>query len=194
MTDSNDRNHISESILIKYPQTGFKPVPMCENSVTPNASGLKIFQNSDSPNINVLEQQAPRPASSNTLSQSSLQLKAQPRKMIDTISISPKAGIKCYGVNYKFCNLRSDDIGKKTVEKITNLTKEEWLWTGESAYCICTHHVEQHWTVRDRNGSVRNIHCHGSEEQCNCELFRTRSIRLSHSNYDEIVTEGFEYV
>lgn len=40
-------------------------------------------------------------------------------KKIDTISISPKPRIKCYAVNHKTCN---DDVGKKPIEKITNLT------------------------------------------------------------------------
>lgn len=79
-------------------------------------------------------------------------------------------------------------------EKTSKPTKQEWLWTGESTYCICTHHVVHHCTAHDRNGSVINIHCHGSEKRCNCELFRTRSVRLSTSNYDEIVTEGLVYV
>lgn len=112
-------------------------------------------------------------------------------KKIDTISISPKPRIKCYAVNHKTCNLWfDDDVGKKPIEKITNLTQEKWLWTGESTYCTCNHHVEQHCTVRDRMNSVTNIHCHGSKGRCNCELFIPCSIRLSCSNCYQMVTEG----
>ena len=101
--------------------------------------------------------------------------------MADTISISTRHGIKCYGKDIKVYDTCSY-TAKTTRRKINQLTGDGWLWTEESVDCICTHHVEQHCTVRDRNGSVLSIHCHGNNERCNCELFRTRSIRLLHGN------------
>ncbi len=115
-------------------------------------------------------------------------------EMTDTISISPKPKIKCYAGNNKLCNMLFYGNTKTTLEKIKKLLDEGRLWTGESVYCICTHHVVQHCTVRDHNGSVIIIHCHGNEESCNCELFRTRSVRLSHSYYRKTGTEGLDIV
>jgi hypothetical protein len=103
--------------------------------------------------------------------------------MADTISISPSPEIKCYGGNIKLCHALYYDSAKTTPKMMKNITDEERLWTGESAYCVCTHHVVHHCTVRDLNGSVINIHCHGDEARCNCEFFRTRSIRLSYNSY-----------
>lgn len=37
---NNSSNHISESILIQYFKMGFKLVPICDDGVTPNVSGL----------------------------------------------------------------------------------------------------------------------------------------------------------
>jgi hypothetical protein len=78
---------------------------------------------------------------------------------------------------------------KTTLEKLRRLTDEELLWTGESVYCICSRHVAQHCTDGDQYGHEITVHCHGSYERCNCEGFRTRSIRLSHSNCYKMVTE-----
>ena len=192
MTDSNDSNHISESILIKYHQTGFKPVPMCENGVTPNVSGL-IFQISDSPNIKALEQQVARPASSNTQSQYQSSQQHECCKMANTIAISPKPGIKCCARNNKFCDTQFHSTAERTLEKFQKLTNEEWFWTGEYPYCICAHHVEQHCTIHDRYNRIVAIHCHGNNESCNCELFRTLCIRLdlleSNSNCNTLPSE-----
>ena len=74
-----------------------------------------------------------------------------------------------------------------TLKKINQLSGDKHLWTGESINCICTHHVEQHCTIRD--GRDITIHCHGSDKHCNCEDFRTHSILLSHSNCYKMVTE-----
>lgn len=74
--------------------------------------------------------------------------------------------------------------------KHSNRLTEEWLWTGESVYCICTHHVEHHNTVRDRYGRLMTIYCDsrsGINENCSCRLFRPRSMKInSHQN---ILTE-----
>jgi hypothetical protein len=83
--------------------------------------------------------------------------------MTDTISVSSKPGIKCYAGNHKICETRFDDTAEETLEKVRKLT-EDWLWTGESPQSICTHHVEQHCTLRDQCGRVVNNHCHGSNE------------------------------
>jgi hypothetical protein len=102
--------------------------------------------------------------------------------MTDTISISSKPRIKCFVGNNKLCNTLSYVTANVTLEKVRNLTEEEWLWTDESAFCICTHHVEQHRTVRDQYGRVITIYCHsrsGNNENCNCGLFRTRSIKIN---------------
>jgi len=110
-------------------------------------------------------------------------------------TISSKHEIKCFPENIKLCKTLFYDTVQGKLEKIRKLTEEERLWTGESAYCICTHHVEQHCTVRNRYGRRMTIHCHGSDERCNCELFRTRSIVLgSHSNNDKTMTEDLESV
>lgn len=41
---NNSSNHISESILIQYFKMGFKLVPICEDGVTPNVSGLLTLE------------------------------------------------------------------------------------------------------------------------------------------------------
>lgn len=109
--------------------------------------------------------------------------------MADPISISTNHGIKCYGGDIKLFDTCSF-TAKSTLKKINQLTGDEHLWTGESVDCICTHHVEQHCTVRDKNGREITIHCHGNDERCNCDNFRTCSIRLSHSNGYKMVTES----
>ena len=88
--------------------------------------------------------------------------------MANTISISPKPGIKCFPAN---------------------VTYEEILWTGESIQCVCNHHIEQHCT-RDHCDQTINSHCHGNNELCNCKYFMAHSIRLSHSNAYKMVTKG----
>jgi hypothetical protein len=108
--------------------------------------------------------------------------------MANTVSISPKPGIKCYAG--KLCDTLLYTTAKTTPENIRKLTNEDLLWTGESVYCICSHHVEQHSTVRDQYGCELAILCHGNNGSCNCTLFRTCSIRLSHSNCYKMVTEG----
>jgi hypothetical protein len=118
-------------------------------------------------------------------------------RMVDTSSISPKPGIKRYVGNNMFSEARFDDTAEETLEIVWKLTEKDWLWTGESVYCICTHHVEKHCTFRDKYGRVITIHCHGSEERCNCELFRTYSIRIDlieDNYYHKTVTEGLDIV
>ena len=112
-------------------------------------------------------------------------------------TISSKPGIECFPENIKLCETLFYDTAQRKLEKIRKLTDEELLWTGESAYYICTHHVEQHCTVRNGYGRGITIHCHGSEERCNCELFRTYSIRIDliGDNFcHKIVTEGLDIV
>jgi hypothetical protein len=109
--------------------------------------------------------------------------------MANITSILPKPKIKCYVRDNMICEIQLDDTAVETLEKVKELTEKERLWTGESTYCICTHHVRQHCTIRDRYGYKITIHCHGSDECCNCEGFRTFSIRLSHSNCYRMVTE-----
>lgn len=136
----------------------------------------------------VIERRVARPARSKTSSQNQPFQRYGSYYMADTISISTKDGIKCYAGNIKLCDTCSY-AANASLRKVNQLTGEERLWTGESVHCICTHHVEQHCTIRDRNGSVISIHCHGSDERCNCEDFRTSSIRLSHSSCYKMVTE-----
>jgi hypothetical protein len=117
--------------------------------------------------------------------------------MANTTSILPKPEIKCYVRDNMICEIQLDDTAEETLEKVKKLTAKEWLWTGESVYCICTHHVEKHCTFRDKYGHVISIHCHGSEERCNCELFRTYSIRtdlIGDNCHHKTVTEGFDIV
>ena len=69
-----------------------------------------------------------------------------------------------------------------TLKHSNKLTEDEWLWTGESVYCICTHHVEHHYTVRDRYGHLMTVYCDSrsdSNEKCNCRLFRPRSMKIN---------------
>jgi hypothetical protein len=99
--------------------------------------------------------------------------------MADTTSISPKPGIKCYVGDNKLCNRQSYNTANTTLEKIRNLTDADWLWTKESAYCTCTHHVIYHCTIYDKYGLVVAIHCHGNNERCSCEHFRTQRLRIA---------------
>lgn len=76
-----------------------------------------------------------------------------------------------------------------------------WLWTGESPHCVCTHHVDQHCTIRDLCGDVRTIHCHGTNDDnksCNCKLFTPHCIRIDsfyfNSNDRVVLAEGSEHV
>jgi hypothetical protein len=65
--------------------------------------------------------------------------------------------------------------------KHKSFVKNSWLWTGESTYCICTHHVGQHCTIRDQSDHVIAIHCHGTDgnsKHCSCGLFRAHCIRI----------------
>jgi hypothetical protein len=48
----------------------------------------------------------------------------------------------------------------------------EYLWTGECALCICTHHVSEHCTHCYK--STRLFHCHSCNE---CTGFIPRSIK-----------------
>jgi hypothetical protein len=79
--------------------------------------------------------------------------------MADITSISPEPEIKCYVEDNKLCNTNSYNTAKKTLEQIGNLTDVDWLWTKESAHCICTHHVVYHCTIHDKSGLVISIHC-----------------------------------
>jgi hypothetical protein len=102
-------------------------------------------------------------------------------RMAETITISSKPEIKCYAENKTLF----DDTANTTLEKFRNLTDEEWLWTGQSVHCICTHHVEQHHTIRDPYGYVVTIYCNSrsnNNENCYCELFRPRSMKMSYQN------------
>jgi hypothetical protein len=94
--------------------------------------------------------------------------------MTDTTSISYKPRIKCYVRN----NLLYDTTEEK-LDKVRKLADEEWLWTGESVYCICTHHVERHCTIRNKYDLAVTIHCHGDNELCSCEHFRPQMMRRS---------------
>lgn len=105
--------------------------------------------------------------------------------MADTISISPKPGIKCYVRDNMLCETRFDDTVEETLEKVRKVTEEEWLWTGESVYCICTHHVEQHCTIHGKHGFAVTIHCHGDNELCSCEHFRAQRLRIT--NEEEVI-------
>jgi hypothetical protein len=58
------------------------------------------------------------------------------------------------------------------------LIAEEWLWTGESVHCVCSHRVEVHCTIRNKYGLAVNIHCHGENGLCTCEHFMTRKFRI----------------
>ncbi len=98
--------------------------------------------------------------------------------MTDTVSILSKPGIKCYAWDNQLCNALFYDTAQGKLEKIRKSTKEEWPGTGESANCICTHHVDRHCTARDRYGHVVTIYCNGNSERCNCGLFRPCSMRI----------------
>ena len=72
-----------------------------------------------------------------------------------------------------------DGTEGQTIEKVRKLTEEKWLWTGDSVYCIYTHHVEDHCTIRDKCDFVVTIHCHGNNELCSCEHFRRQRLRIA---------------
>jgi hypothetical protein len=93
--------------------------------------------------------------------------------MADITSITPKPRIKCYVGDNKLCNKNSYTIAKRTLEEIGNLPDIDWLWSEESAHCICTHHGLYHYTIRDKSHFVVSTHCHGDNELCNCEEFRS---------------------
>jgi hypothetical protein len=85
--------------------------------------------------------------------------------------------------------------------KHKSFVENSWLWTGESINCICTHHVEQHCTIRDQYGDVITIHCHGTDgdsKSCSCRLFTPYFIRIdsiySNGNDEVTLTGGTEYV
>ena len=90
-------------------------------------------------------------------------------RMMTNTSLSPKPGIKCYVENNRFHDTPLHNTVKTTQESITKSIDKDLLWTGESVNCICSHHVEQHITIRDENSHEITIHCHGSYERCNCE-------------------------
>jgi hypothetical protein len=96
--------------------------------------------------------------------------------MTDTSFISYKPRIKRYVRN----NLLYDTAERK-LDKVRKLADEDWLWTGESVYCICTHHVAQHCTIRSEYNLTVIIHCHGDNELCSCELFRAQTKRGSYN-------------
>jgi hypothetical protein len=99
--------------------------------------------------------------------------------MANTISISPKPGIKCFPEYIKIYDILVRDTAQETQELARKSTKKQWLRTGEPANCICTHHVDRHCTATgDRYGHVVTIYCNGNGESCNCGLFRTRSMRI----------------
>ncbi len=147
-----------------------------------------MIDSSASQTKEVIERQVARPARSKTSSQNQPFQRYSSYYMVDTISMSTKHGIKCYVGNIKLCDTCSY-AANASLRKVNQLTGDECLWTGESVHCICTHHVEQHCTVRDEYGHEITVHCHGSDEHCNCEDFRTCSIRLSHSNCYKMITE-----
>jgi hypothetical protein len=99
--------------------------------------------------------------------------------MANIIPILPKPEIKCYDRDNMFCETRFVDTTETRLENVIKFPEEEeWLWTGESVHGICTHHVQQHCTVRDQYGRAMTIYCRnrsGNNENCNCGLFRTRS-------------------
>jgi hypothetical protein len=108
--------------------------------------------------------------------------------MANTISLSPKPGIKCYAGNNKFYDTQFHSTAKMTREKFRKLKDEELLLTGESVQCVCNHHVKQHCT-KDHYDRTINRHCHGSNVLCNCKFFMAHSISLSHGNSYKMVTE-----
>lgn len=108
--------------------------------------------------------------------------------LAETISISPNPGIKCCVGDNKICNILCYHTAKATLKKVNKLIGDD-LWTGESTICICSHHVEHHCTIRDENGWEITVLCQGNDEHCNCEEFRTCSIRLSHRKCYKMVTE-----
>lgn len=150
--------------------------------------------------IEVIERQVSLPARSKTSSQNQpLQLHGS-YYMADTISISTKHGIKSYAGDIKLCDTCSY-IANATLKKVNQLTGDECLWTGESVHCICTHHVEQHCTVRDKCGLAIAVHCHGAfenNEQCHCRRYIPKSIRIDSCYFDnnehEIITEDYIHV
>jgi hypothetical protein len=101
--------------------------------------------------------------------------------MTDTISILSKPRIKCFAANNKPCNVLLNAVRSydTTIEKNTKLTEEGGLWTRESIHCICNPHVEQYCTFRSRCNRVTDIHYHGSNELCNCILFRIWSMKIT---------------
>jgi hypothetical protein len=73
-------------------------------------------------------------------------------------------------------------VYEMTLKHTNRLTEEEWLWTDESVSCICTHHVEHYYTVRDRYGRLTTIYCDSRssiDENCSCPLFRPRSMKIN---------------
>jgi hypothetical protein len=48
-------------------------------------------------------------------------------RMANTISISPKPGIKCYARDNKLCNTLFNNTAKTSLEKIKKLPDKEWL-------------------------------------------------------------------
>lgn len=99
--------------------------------------------------------------------------------MANTSHISPEPRIKHFAGSP---SVLSYDTIKTTLGNFTNLIDDEWLRTGESAYCICTHHVEKHCTIRDQYDRIITIYCHsrpGNYEDCNCVHFRPRSMKVS---------------
>lgn len=111
--------------------------------------------------------------------------------MANTISLSPKPGIKCF---HETPNTKLHDTTQAKLRKVTRLAKEGRLWTGESTQCGgCNHHVEQHCT-RDHCDHTINRHCHGNNELCNCKSFIPLSVTLSHRNCYKMVTEDLANV
>jgi hypothetical protein len=120
----------------------------------------------------VIERQVARPARSKTSSQNQPFQRYSSYYMADTISISTKDRIKCYAGNIKLCDTCSY-AANASLRKVNQLTGDECLWTRESVPGIRTHHVELHCTVRDEYGHEITTHCHGNDERCNCDDFRT---------------------
>jgi hypothetical protein len=52
-----------------------------------------------------------------------------------------------------------------------DLSERSWLWTGESAYCTCAHHLDVH----SRNEEPTHGHC--SIRGCRCNYFSPHKVK-----------------
>lgn len=84
----------------------------------------------------------------------------------------------------KLVKTKRNNVGN-IIRNYTNVN-EIWLWTGESVYCKCTHHVEQHCTHCYQRITI--FHCHSCNECTGFEAYKIRAntsvetepLRLNH--------------